>query len=574
MARVGRWLLAIMVLVCIAGGAFYLGHSTAPGAKQAASVAPVPTSHSRQRQVPHPTPTPTALLSSASATASATGTPRPSESGLSTASAIYPSATIFLLPATVAGGQPHRARSASGWIGSIVGGGGPMSDDEGAALIGIHPHRYDGLYVLHYAVSGPMKVIYDVFVFPSPRVAREGRAWIDDNHIGSGVLTPPNPHPIASGEDLFAARDTSQRDSPHVSPYTLLTYRNLIFSAEVTSNNRAYYTPGIKRVQAIDAGLISATDRYLATHPHGIEPTPVASATPWPTSIPTPTTQPYTPYGVHICDDDHYSSKDAACRTNTSEVADLFMYHLAYTGKDGNVFTHATVRVVVGGTRRDGSKIADQSYADSAGTQYASTGEGLQGVFGQARVGTDEGAHYTISVYDGQTLLGSISFTYTGLTVPYTAPATPTPVPTPIPVSPLHVCTFSHFDQTNVQCLQDDSSLSLTDNTAVIVFPDATGLSNDGANTPKYVSGLNILRQDGTGQWVIVATQNMDVGVVDNFGGPGVHRIFETVSHLDFNATGVGSALFSPNCGDQVEYQLLDGDRRPISAAPITFTCG
>jgi hypothetical protein len=39
MARVGRWLLAIMVLVCIAGGAFYLGHSTAPGAKQAASVA-------------------------------------------------------------------------------------------------------------------------------------------------------------------------------------------------------------------------------------------------------------------------------------------------------------------------------------------------------------------------------------------------------------------------------------------------------------------------------------------------------------------------------------------------------
>jgi hypothetical protein len=447
-----------------------------------------------------------------------------------------------------------------------------MSDDEGAALIGIHPHRYDGLYVLHYAVSGPMKVIYDVFVFPH-------RAWRVKVGHGSTITTSVavcsrrlTHIPLRAGRPLRSAGHEPE-GFPACVPYTLLTYRNLIFSAEVTSNNRAYYTPGIKRVQAIDAGLISATDRYLATHPHGIEPTPVASATPWPTSIPTPTTQPYTPYGVHICDDDHYSSKDAACRTNTSEVADLFMYHLAYTGKDGNAFTHATVRVVVGGTRRDGSKSQIRATPTRPAHNTPARARGCKASLAK-RVGTDEGAHYTISVYDGQTLLGSISFTYTGLTVPYTAPATPTPVPTPIPVSPLHVCTFSHFDQTNVQCLQDDSSLSLTDNTAVIVFPDATGLSNDGANTSKYVSGLNILRQDGTGQWVIVATQNMDVGVVDNFGGPGVHRIFETVSHLDFNATGVGSALFSPNCGDQVEYQLLDGDRRPISAAPITFICG
>lgn len=551
-------LLAVVVLAVIAGGSFYLGHS--PASRSQEDVAPVPSPIAQRLLKVQPFST----------VPIATNTP---QLALSPFSATYPEANAFLLDASAAGNRPHQTRSTNGWIGSIIGGGGPIPDDLGATFIGGPHHTYSGLYALHYAVPGPMHVIYDVFVFPSLRAARESRRWIDDNHIGSGVLAPPNPHPVTSGEDLFAYRDTSHSDYPSVSPYTLLTYRNLIFSAEVTSSNRAYYAPGIKRIQAIDAGLIVATNRYLTAHRQEIEPTPVASATPWPTPIPTATTQPYIPNGVHVCDDDHYSSKDGVCRSNASQVADLFMYHLAYTGKNGSSFAHATVRVVIVGRRQSGATIAPHSYADSAGTQYSGTGEGLQNAFDQSRLGLEENTQYTISVYDGSTSLGSIAFTYTGLTTPYTLPATPTPMPTPVPVLPLHVCTFSHFDQTNVQCLQDDSSLSLTDNTAVVVFPDATGISKDGTSTPIYVSAINILRQDGTGRWVVVATQNMDVGVVDNFGGPGIHRIFETVNHLDFNATGVGSSLFTPSCNDQVEYQLLGSTGNPIATIPITFTC-
>lgn len=558
--RAGQSLVVIVLITIIGAIAFYLGHNSAIHSGQIAVSAPTATSHLRATPLPSsssPAPMPT----------------RTTPPTLNEALSVYPSVNAFLLNSITTGGHPHLTRSTNGWIGSMVGGGGPIPDDEGATFVGGQRHIYDGLYALHYAVPGAMNVIYDVFVFPSPRAAREGRQWIDDNHLGSGVLAPPNPHPVARGEDLFAYRDTSHSDYPSVSPYTLLTYRNLIFSAEVTSSNRAYYAPGIKRIQAIDASLIAATNRYAVAHPHEIEPTPVASATPWPTPIPTATTQPYTPNGVHVCDDDHYSSKDGVCRSNASQVADLFMYHLAYTGKNGSSFAHATVRVVIVGRRQNRATIAPHSYADPAGTQYSGTGEGLQNAFDQAHLGLEENTQYTISVFDGSTSLGSITFTYTGLTTPYTLPATPTPKPTPVPVSPLHICTFSHFDQTNVQCLQDDSSLSLTDNTAVIVFPDATGISNDGTSTPIYVSAINVLRQDGTGRWVVVATQNMDVGVVDNFGGPGIHRIFETVNHLDFNATGVGSSLFTPSCNDQVEYQLLGSTGYPIATIPLTFTC-
>jgi hypothetical protein len=169
--------------------------------------------------------------------------------------------------------------------------------------------------------------------------------------------------------------------------------------------------------------------------------------------------------------------------------------------------------------------------------------------------------------------------------VPTVAPAIATAVETPMdsptipvatPTTPavvastsrsVHFCIFSHFDQTNVRCLQDDASADLTDIKAVVVFPGRVKGVDGSSSFPAFIQ---ILNQDGTGKWVLAGEwdisgtsfwQNQPNGA--DTTGP----VYDTLSDIELN-TG-----FTGQCNLAIEVRVFNVDMQAMGTARIELTC-
>lgn len=139
-----------------------------------------------------------------------------------------------------------------------------------------------------------------------------------------------------------------------------------------------------------------------------------------------------------------------------------------------------------------------------------------------------------------------------------TTPNTPTVTPSN---STLHVCAFAHYDSAHYMCLQDDTSVGISDNSVEVTFPNETSDGKIMAYT------LNILKRDGTGKYAVVNTEQLGCTVADNFCGGGVRQAAQKLIDIE---TGTG---YSPACNDDIELQEVDLDGKVMGAAPLHIAC-
>jgi len=102
--------------------------------------------------------------------------------------------------------------------------------------------------------------------------------------------------------------------------------------------------------------------------------------------------------------------------------------------------------------------------------------------------------------------------------------------------STLNVCTFAHYDSAHYTCLQDDTSVGISDNSVEVTFPNETSDSKIMAYT------LNIR-------------------------GGGVRQAAQKLIDIE---TGTG---YSPACNDDIELQEVDLDGKVMGAAPLHIVC-
>jgi len=127
--------------------------------------------------------------------------------------------------------------------------------------------------------------------------------------------------------------------------------------------------------------------------------------------------------------------------------------------------------------------------------------------------------------------------------------------------STLNVCTFAHYDSAHYTCLQDDTSVGISDNSVEVTFPNETSDSKIMAYT------LNILKRDGTGKYAVVNTEQLGCTVANNFCGGGVRQAAQKLIDIE---TGTG---YSPACNDDIELQEVDLDGKVMGAAPLHIVC-
>jgi len=142
---------------------------------------------------------------------------------------------------------------------------------------------------------------------------------------------------------------------------------------------------------------------------------------------------------------------------------------------------------------------------------------------------------------------------------------TPTSVPSP---SGVHICLFTHFDQTHARCLQDDRSIDLGAMPhSQVVW--AASMGHDSQGNIITADIINILQQDGTGAWVVAGSfiikhSNM---------GPD-----EAANPYKSETQGLEDVLIESNvlnstCNSSYKVQIVSGNGNVFGAAPITFTC-
>jgi len=117
------------------------------------------------------------------------------------------------------------------------------------------------------------------------------------------------------------------------------------------------------------------------------------------------------------------------------------------------------------------------------------------------------------------------------------------PTNTSVPTQPfaMDLCTFEHFDQTNVRCLQSDSHISLISmDQAQLVWTDVIGHDSQGYD--ENPATISVLKRDGTGKWVVVGQGDIPpMGMATN------NRVTITLDHaLPHGKSNPGEVVASP----------------------------
>lgn len=144
------------------------------------------------------------------------------------------------------------------------------------------------------------------------------------------------------------------------------------------------------------------------------------------------------------------------------------------------------------------------------------------------------------------------------------ADSQPTAVPTAdlstLQEGDVHICMFSDYDATNVQCTSDDGSISLTAmDQARVVWPIPT-------SDPENAS-ISVLQKDGTGTWQPVGTSAPNQNTATSADGTQESETIQTIFNDDI-------MTINSHCDATYLIEVVDENGTSLGKAPVITACG